>query len=1173
VTIQKILLFVVLLVFFPGRGGALEEDLIKASRSGNVTLLKSLLDKGTPINGTDQFNRTALIHAASTEHIGIIELLLDRGALIDKTDKYGRTALMYAVRSGKYEAIKLLLKRGAQIGLKDQYGETALIMAAKRENVNIVKILVENGAQVNFKDPGGDSPLMWASLVGNPHIVKILLESGADVTLRGKEDGLTAMMIAENKGHKEVVLLLKRAEANASKVENMNLVMDEFYFLEKFTEALKINDQVKMTELIRRAEPIIFNAVIILVDEGRMSILEDRKEPRYFDLAKLIAEIYAKEFNKKCLLQLVERYRLYNRISWETLMEGYASIDRGNSFLQVGKYENALKIWTEALKIFNELADVRGKAKVLTNIGTLNHRLGRVSKALESYQEALEINRQIGNFASEATNLMNIGLFYFSLGQLNESSEYQTKALEMCRKIKDKSLEGKILTNIGAIYLVLGRFEDALKYSKDALKIKREISLKGGKVTDEATTLGNIGLIYEFLGQLNESLSYYKQAIEIDKETGNIGGEATALGNIGHLYMKLGQYEKAIQELRKSIEISKQIGEIETAWKSHRSLGIALWKYNKPMEAIIQYGKAIELIEDLYRHTQVLKEEERSSMIGGKSFVYQEFIELLLELHRKSPNKGYDREAFLISERSKSRTFREMMAKAGARTVFSGDETFKKMVEREQQLIGEVINLQGLLTKELSKPEEKKKNELVESLKGQLSKAGKSLSDIEKEIESKYPRYADLKRPKPLTLEELQDILKPDETLISYAVGKDKTAAFVIGKKSFKLMEVNINREGLAKLVKNFRKGVEEVGELKDLEEFDPKIAYELYQKVFQSLSSELKGVVKLYISADDILYTLPFEALVDKEIDLQSFRQARSKSRSGEGAYLGEYGTLHYLLDTYTITYLPSASVLGSLRKYEKPGYGRWTRPLIAFADPIFNEEEAEGEKKMKGKGISKETQLTAQILTRSTGIGKLERLTESAQEAEAVAKVVNGIREDVYLREKATEEKVYQTKLKEARYILFSTHGLLGGDFSGVAEPSLVLTLIGNTSGKDGFLTMSEVLGLDLNAEMVILSACNTSGRGEKADNGEGFAGLTRSFMYAGSKSLLVTHWSVESEAARDLMVETFKNMQKGGRPEALREAKLNMKKFIRQMGKEKVSLSHPFFWAPFVLVGESK
>ncbi len=117
-----------------------------------------------------------------------------------------------------------------------------------------------------------------------------------------------------------------------------------------------------------------------------------------------------------------------------------------------------------------------------------------------------------------------------------------------------------------------------------------------------------------------------------------------------------------------------------------------------------------------------------------------------------------------------------------------------------------------------------------------------------------------------------------------------------------------------------------------------------------------------------------------------------------------------------------------------------------------------------------------------------------------------------------------------------------------------------------------MSEVLGLDLNAELIILSACNTYGRGEKAGHGEGFAGLTRSFMYAGSKAVLVTHWSVGSQAARDLMVDMFKNKKKHSSPEALRDAKLKMKSYVRDMGEGfKLYLSHPFFWAPFVLVGE--
>jgi CHAT domain-containing protein len=456
---------------------------------------------------------------------------------------------------------------------------------------------------------------------------------------------------------------------------------------------------------------------------------------------------------------------------------------------------------------------------------------------------------------------------------------------------------------------------------------------------------------------------------------------------------------------------------------------------------------------------------------------------------------------------------------------------------------------------------------------------------LEKQIESKYPRYADLKRPKPLSVEELQEILKPGETLVTYAVGQDKSAAFVIGKERFKLVELAVTKKELAESLKEFREGLADVSKLKDLEKFKPDVSYQLYRDIFLPVISELPDIKKLYISADDILYTLPFEALVDRQFDQKAFREARKQGRRGQSAFLGEYAALHYLVDTYTITYLPSASVLRSLRKYHKPGFGRWSKPLIAFADPVFAAEPGvhgtDEEIKSKGlesKGINKETQLTVEILTRSTGSGKLQRLKESALEAEAICKEVKGNKADIYLREKATEENIHRSQLQAARYLLFSTHGLLGGDFSGIAEPALALTLVGNPPGQDGFLTMGEVLGLDLNAELVILSACNTYGKGDKAGGGEGFAGLTRSFMYAGTRSILVTHWSVESQAARELMVDTFKKLKQDPETKAtaLKEAKLRMRNSIREnagTANGKLSLSHPFFWAPFVIVGESK
>jgi len=857
--------------------------------------------------------------------------------------------------------------------------------------------------------------------------------------------------------------------------------------------------------------------------------------------------------------------------------EAKCLLNIGNVYSSLGQYKEALDYHRQSLEISRRIGDVAGESDCLNNIGIVYKSLGQYKEALDYYKQSLEIKRRIGYAAGEASSLNNIGIAYYSLGQYKEALEYHRQSLEIVRKIGDTEGESRSFNNIGVIYSSLGQYKEALEYHRKSLEINRKI----GDVKGEGDNLTNIGVVCYSLGQYKEALDYHRQSLEIKRRIEDVAGESACLTNIGIVYYSLGQYKEAIEPFQEAVKISEGLSELETVWKSYRGLGEALWKSGKAEDAVAHYKKAVEVIEELYQFTTGLKEEERSSMIGKKSFVYREFIELLLELHRKQPDKGYNKQAFTIAEKSKSRTFQELMAKAGAKIAFSGevkDETFRKMIEREQQLIGELTNLRGLLTQELSKPEKQRKQEVIDSLRAQLGKSEKSLNDLEKEIEVKYPRYADLKRPKSLTVEELQGILKADETVVSYVVGKDKLAAFIIGKKSFKLVEIDTSKEELSKLMRRFRRGLEDVREVRDLEKFRPEVAYELYQKIFYPLTSELKGMSKLYISADDILYTLPFEALVDKEINEKVFGEARERG----GVYLSEYSTLHYLIDTYTITYLPSVSVLRSLRKYEKPGYGRWSKPLIAFADPIFSQEDIKEEvknkvevkeKDIKQKGISQETQLTVQILTRSTGSEKLERLKESAQEAEAISKELKGKKEDIYLREKASEENIYKTNLKDSRYILFSTHGLLGGDFSGVAEPALALTLIDNPPGRDGFLTMSEVLGLDLNTELIILSACNTSGRGDKAGSGEGFVGLTRSFMYAGGKSLLVTHWSVESEAARDLMVEAMKLMKNKTKPDALREAKLIMKKSIRQKGNERISLSHPFFWAPFVLVGEGK
>ena len=224
--------------------------------------------------------------------------------------------------------------------------------------------------------------------------------------------------------------------------------------------------------------------------------------------------------------------------------------------------------------------------------------------------------------------------------------------------------------------------------------------------------------------------------------------------------------------------------------------------------------------------------------------------------------------------------------------------------------------------------------------------------------------------------------------------------------------------------------------------------------------------------------------------------------------------------------------------------------------------------------------------------GIPDIPPLRETAEEAREIAAILGG-ESELFTGERAQEILAKQGDMKGARFLLFATHGFLGGEFLPVpdpavepganvvlrlpqksrAQPSLVLTLVGDLKGEDGMLTMKEVIeDMELNADLVALSACNTAGETAQANSGEGFAGLTRAFMYAGAKSLLVSHWSVDSLSTQALMTATFRNVKSGkAPPEALSDAQRGLLSARYTRDNYHFSRGHPFFWAPFVYVGD--
>jgi CHAT domain-containing protein len=257
-----------------------------------------------------------------------------------------------------------------------------------------------------------------------------------------------------------------------------------------------------------------------------------------------------------------------------------------------------------------------------------------------------------------------------------------------------------------------------------------------------------------------------------------------------------------------------------------------------------------------------------------------------------------------------------------------------------------------------------------------------------------------------------------------------------------------------------------------------------------------------------------------------------------------------------------------------------------VAFADPLFNPDVGRA---MAGDTIRALLQLNVGFGKTSGGAPAIPRLAETADEAKEIARVLGG-NVQLHVGDQAQERIAKAGDLRSARFVLFATHGFLGGEFIASdlpveegetrripsrtrAQPALALTLVGDLKGEDGLLTMKEVIeDIELNADLVALSACNTAGESAQANNGEGFAGLTRAFMYAGAKSLLVSHWSVDSLSTQALMTATFRNI-KAGMPSlaAVSDARAQLLKGGYAQGSFHFSRAHPFFWAAFVYVGD--
>jgi len=532
--------------------------------------------------------------------------------------------------------------------------------------------------------------------------------------------------------------------------------------------------------------------------------------------------------------------------------------------------------------------------------------------------------------------------------------------------------------------------------------------------------------------------------------------------------------------------------------------------------------------------------------------------------------------AFQLADTARGRRVQSAIAASGARAMAEKPE-LADLVRREQDSRKQTAALNALLAEVLSKPQDEQVSEVVADLKARIDKQRDTRGDLMAAIERRYPDYANLINPQPATVADARTALKPDEALVAFFVGEDRSFVWAVPKSGgARFAAIDAGEEEIDDTVALIRGALEpNAATLGDIPPFDVETAFGAYQQLLQPVEGGWKPAANLVVVAHGPLGWLPLAVLPTKSPLLAET----------EDTLFAGYRGIPWLVRDHAVSRVPSVSALALLRKLP-PGKAE-RKPFAGFGDPLFNTGQkgaapARGQATAAG-GVKTRGMVLARRAAPSTGAAgsiklvALPRLPDTADEIRSIALALNADpSQTLFTGEKASEGFVKKADLSGFKVLAFATHGLVPGELEGLQEPALALSspeVAGG--GEDGVLTMTEILALRLDADWVILSACNTGAAG--GAGAEAVSGLGRAFFYAGTRSLLVSNWPVESASARKLTTELFRVHAAEPalpRAQALRKSMLSLidgPGFVDGSGKSVFSYAHPLFWAPFSLIGD--
>jgi CHAT domain-containing protein/tetratricopeptide (TPR) repeat protein len=809
-----------------------------------------------------------------------------------------------------------------------------------------------------------------------------------------------------------------------------------------------------------------------------------------------------------------------------------------------GKYSEAIPLAEAMLANLEKGAPSKNLAGAMNNLAQLYGDVGRDAEAEPLYMRALAImEKTVGVESVEiAPELNNLAALYQRQLRYAEAEPLFKRALALSEKQLPANHPdiGRALNNLATCYEKQDRHTESEALTRRALALYEKVA--GPESPPAATLLNNLGQIVKVQRREAEAEPMIKRSLAIrEKVLGRDHPDvARSLNNLGDLYQRANRFAEAEPIFKRALAIREQ-----AVGPDHPDTAASVNNLASLYQAEGRAADAIPLTE---------------RMIGKGRAQLGTSLAVLFDAQQQQimPTEQALDEALDVIQRGTQSSAASAVNKLAVR-IAAGNDRLAELVRRDQDLASEADTLDKAVVAALSK-QGQRDGAAAQHARERLAAIATERSGLQKTFATEFPDYSALSNPLPLQTKEIQSLLAADEAMVLFALADKDSYVIAVTRDSFDWKRIPSGKDAISQKVSAFRRGLD-ISQASDASGksklFDLALANDLYVTLFGQVEAIVKSKRSLLIAPSGALTALPFHLLVTE-------KPAAAIPEKLEG-----YREAAWLLKRQTVAVLPSVASLKALRGFARRDQA--VKPMTGFGDPLFNPADSGGEKRTASRS---QTSVAYTDFWRGAGVDRktlaaaLSQLPDTADELNAVAKDLGVPKSDIHLGSDASETTVKRTPLADYRVVYFATHGLVAGDIKGIAEPALALSIPSVPSAlDDGLLTASEVAQLKLNADFVVLSACNTIA-GDRP-GAEALSGLARSFFYAGARALLVTHWAVVSEAATRLTISTFDRLKadpKIGRAEALRQAMLA---YLNDTSSPQNA--YPALWGPFALIGE--